>query len=173
MFSGSSASTCSSVAAKPAALSAGRPAIRSMFTAKPPTARTVSSALRTSAAVCFRPMASSTASDMVWGLTLTRSTPCARSTRRRSGVMVSGRPASTVYSRRAERSNSRASTAHSRSSCCAESVVGVPPPIYSDTGRRPSAFTWAAVAVISRSSASQKIGTSFMLFSTDWLTKLQ
>ena len=87
--------------------------------------------------------------------------------------MVSGLPASTVYSRRAERSKFSASTAHSRSSCDAVSVVGVPPPMYSDTGLSPSFFTWAAVAAISFSSASTKGGTSFMLFSTDWLTKLQ
>ena len=39
-FSGASASTCSSVARKPSGVSPGRPAIRSMFTAKPPVART-------------------------------------------------------------------------------------------------------------------------------------
>lgn len=82
-----------------------------------------------SCAVWRRPMASSTLSDIVWGFTLTRPTPCARRTRSFSAVIVSGRPASTVYSRRAERSNSRSSAAQSLSSCAAESVVGVPPPM--------------------------------------------
>ena len=61
-------------------------------------------------------MASRTESDMVCGFTLTRPTPWARSVSSLSRLIVSGRPASTVYSRRAERSNSRSSLAQSRSS---------------------------------------------------------
>lgn len=55
--------------------------------------------------------------------------PCARSTCSLSAVMVSGRPASTVNSRRALRSNAASSCVHSASSWRAESVVGVPPPM--------------------------------------------
>ena len=39
--------------------------------------------------------------------------------------------------------------------------------------RRPRARISAAVALISWCRASRKGGISFMLFSTDWLTKLQ
>ena len=128
-FSGASSITASSVREKPSGVSVGRPAMRSMFTAKPPQARTSSSASRMSCAVCLRPIASRTLSDIVWGLTLSLSTPWARSVRSFSAVIVSGRPASTVYSRRAERSNSRSSFPQSLSSWAAESVVGVPPPM--------------------------------------------
>ena len=99
-----------------------------MFTAKPPAARTAFSASITSAALCFRPMAWSTVSDMVWGLTLTRSQPWARSTFSFSAVIVSGRPASTVNSRTEERSKLLSSAVQTSSSCWADSVVGVPPP---------------------------------------------
>ena len=99
-FSGASESTRVSVSAKPSGLSVGRPAIKSMFTSKPPTSRTRPSASTMSCAVCFRPMASSTLSDMVCGFALTLRTPCALSVSSLSRVMVSGRPASTVYSRR-------------------------------------------------------------------------
>ena len=46
-----------------------------------------------------------------------------------SWVMVSGRPASTVYSRQPERSKLRPRTSRSRFSWLAVRVVGVPPPI--------------------------------------------
>ena len=147
--------------------------MRSMFTAKPPTARTFSSASTMSAELCRRPIVSSTESDIVCGLTLTRSTPWARRTRSLSSVIVSGRPASTVYSRSAPRSNSRSSAVHSLSSWAAFSVVGVPPPMYIDTTRSPSARSSAPTAETSFMSASMNGGMSFMLFSTDWLTKLQ
>ena len=90
--------------------------MRSMFTAKPPHSRTSARASTMSCAVCLRPMASSTESVMVWGFTLILSTPCRRSVLSFSIVIVSGRPASTVYSRRPERSNSDSSFEHSRSS---------------------------------------------------------
>ena len=51
--------------------------------------------------------------------------------------------------------------------------MGVPPPMYSATGRSPARLTASAVASISRSSASRYGSTSPMDFSTDWLTKLQ
>ena len=128
-FSGERASTRSTVSVKPCTVSVGRPAIRSIFTAKPPTWRTFSRAETISAALWRRPMASSTVSLMVWGFTLTRSTPWRRSTCSFSTVMVSGRPASTVYSRIWDRSNSFSRAEHRRSSCSADNVVGVPPPI--------------------------------------------
>ena len=42
-----------------------------------------------------------------------------------------------------------------------------------ETGRSPARRTSAAVASMSSISASMKGSMSFMLFSTDWLTKLQ
>ena len=86
-------------------------------------------------------MASRTLSDMVCGFTLTRRTPCALSVSSLSRVMVSGRPASTVYSRSCVRSKLSSSLEHSSSSCGALSVVGVPPPMYSATGRSPARRT--------------------------------
>ena len=145
IFSGASASTLSSVSRKPSALSDGSPAMRSMFTAKPPTARTFSSASTMSAELCRRPIVSSTESDIVCGLTLTRSTPWARRTR---GLILGYRVGASgldgVF--RAPRSNSRSSAVHSLSSWAAFSVVGVPPPMYIDTTRGPSARSSAPTA---------------------------
>ena len=73
-------------------------------------------------------MAVSTASDMDWGFTEIRPHPRRASTASFSAVMVSGRPASTVYSVQADRSMRSASSPMSRSSCPADRVVGVPPP---------------------------------------------
>ena len=81
-----------------------------------------------SAARWALPMAASTASDMDWGFTDTRSQPRRLSTASFSAVMVSGRPASTVYSVQADRSMCSASSPMSRSSWGAVRVVGVPPP---------------------------------------------
>ena len=75
-----------------------------------------------------RPIRSSTASCMVWGFTDTREHPRRASTASFSAVMVSGRPASTVYSVQPDRSMCSASSPMSRSSWGAERVVGVPPP---------------------------------------------
>ena len=60
---------------------------------------------------------------------LTRSTPFRRSTASFSAVMVSGRPASTVYSTTPPMSNLSFSRPSSRSICAAVRVVGVPPPM--------------------------------------------
>ena len=69
-----------------------------------------------SAAVWLRPMASSTVSSMDWGFTETRSTWWAISTDILSAVMVSGRPASTVYSVSRDRSKQVSTWVSSRSS---------------------------------------------------------
>ena len=66
---------------------------------------------------------------IVWGLTETRVTPCARRTASFSGSMVSGRPASMVDSAREVKSKLRSSLVSRRSICSAVSVVGVPPPM--------------------------------------------
>ena len=66
---------------------------------------------------------------MVWGLTLRRVTPLSRRTRSFSAVMVSGRPASTVYSTAPPMSKRSFSRPSSRAICSAVRVVGVPPPI--------------------------------------------
>ena len=57
-----------------------------------------------------RPIRSSTASCMVWGFTDTREHPRRASTASFSAVMVSGRPASTVYSVQPDRSMCSASS---------------------------------------------------------------
>ena len=75
-----------------------------------------------------RPMASSTAADMDWGFTETRPQPWARRTESFSAVMVSGRPASTVYSVQPERSTCSSRAVMTWWSCRADRVVGVPPP---------------------------------------------
>ena len=87
--------------------------------------------------------------------------------------MVSGRPASTVYSRRAERSKLSSTAAQSRSSCGAESVVGVPPPKYSATGLCPSFFARAPVCPISVIRASRYGPTSFSFLPTAFETNEQ
>ena len=81
-----------------------------------------------SAALWARPMAARTRSSMDWGFTDTRVQPRSRRTESFSAVMVSGRPASTVYSVQPDRSMWSASSPMSRSSWGAERVVGVPPP---------------------------------------------
>ena len=82
-----------------------------------------------SAAVWVRPMAARVPSSMVWGLMLTRFAPRARMTASFSGVMVSGRPASTVYSARLPAGKQSPTRAISVSSWSASSTVGVPPPM--------------------------------------------
>ena len=61
-------------------------------------------AVAMSSARWARPIAASTWSDMVWGFTDTRPHPLRASTSSFSRVMVSGRPASTVYSVQRDRS---------------------------------------------------------------------
>ena len=66
---------------------------------------------------------------MDWGLMDTRVTPLRRSAASFSAVMVSGRPASTVYSTVWLMSNLSFNRPSSRSICSAVRVVGVPPPM--------------------------------------------
>ena len=82
-----------------------------------------------SAALWARPMAARTRSSMDWGFTDTRVQPRSRRTESFSAVMVSGRPASTVYSAQALRSKAPSSAPMSRSSRAGLRVVGVPPPM--------------------------------------------
>ena len=88
----------SMVCAKVSGVSPVKPAMTSMLISRKPACRASSKARSTSAAACFLPIAASTLSSMDCGLMLTRPTPAFFSTRSFSGVMVSGRPASTVYS---------------------------------------------------------------------------
>ena len=155
MFPAPSAITSRTVSEKLSGVSPGSPAIRSMLNASCGNLFTIATASRTSAAVWRRPIVSSTSSDIVCGFTLTRFTPCETSTASFSSVTVSGRPASTVNSRQAERSKHAFVSASSRSSSGAVSVVGVPPPTYTAAMRRPAAFTAAAAARISCPSASR------------------
>lgn len=88
-------------------------------------------------------------------------------------VMVSGRPASTVNSRQVLISNAQVMVSIKRANCSAESVVGVPPPIYTDSSRNPSSFTTSAVRTTSTHSNSRYCGMSFAVRSTVEDTKEQ
>ncbi|MPN13332.1 hypothetical protein SDC9_160653 [bioreactor metagenome] len=173
MLSAPIETTRSIVLRKPDTLSVGRPAMTSMLMCSMPPRLTISIARSTSPDVCRRPMASSTASSIVCGLTLTRVTPCVLSTAIFSSSTVSGRPASTVYSSRCERSKLFSSSKSSASSCFAVSVVGVPPPMYTVLMLRPSERTSSAPERISANSAPRYGSISENDFSTDELTKLQ
>ena len=78
----------------------------------------------------------------------------ARSTSSFSRVMVSGRPASTVYSVQCSRGRTASHRVSTRSICSALRVVGVPPPMYRERMVSPASFRAAAVASISVSMAS-------------------
>ena len=98
-------------------------------------------------------MLRSTWSDRDWGLMLMRLMPASRKARSFSWVMVSGRPASTVNSPQREKSNTWRIFPHRAESCRALRVVGVPPPMYTDTKESPRSFvTWATFSISSKSS---------------------
>ena len=65
----------SNVRRKPSGVSAGSPAIRSMFTWGKPMDVASSMAFSMSSGLCFRPMAESTRGSSDWGFTLIRSAP--------------------------------------------------------------------------------------------------
>ena len=81
-----------------------------------------------SAAVCLRPIASSTRSLKVWGLMEMRVTPAFFRARSLPSSTVSGLPASTVNSRTAERSKDDRTASVSAVRSSADRLVGVPPP---------------------------------------------
>ena len=109
--------------------SPGRPTIKSALMLEKPRRWARWKASTTSWAVWRRPMLRSTWSDRDWGLMLMRLMSASRKARSFSWVMVSGRPASTVYSLISVKSKRRSSLVQSSSSCPALRVVGVPPPI--------------------------------------------
>ena len=90
----------------------------------------------------------------VCGLMEMRVAPYCFRMRSLSGPVQSGRPASTVYSSSAARSNVAAMCAMSCSSCAAERLVGVPPPMYSVRMRSPQRSAVWRMAVSSWQSLS-------------------
>ena len=97
---------------------------------KSPAPAAIAKAFRISSALCDRPISSRVLSFIVWGFMLILPTPFFARDMSLSSVTVSGRPASTVNSLAGERSKLSRTSFRSSSSCSAESVVGVPPPIY-------------------------------------------
>ena len=85
---------------------------------------------------------------------LIRCTPAARMTSSRSRVTVSGRPASTVYSIRCERSKFCSMVLKMRPKSCADNVVGVPPPNYTVASSNPNSLAYLEVSSSSRSNRS-------------------
>ena len=75
--------------------------------------------------------------------------PCRASTASFSRLMVSGRPASTVYSVQPARGRTSLHRVSSRSIWSALRVVGVPPPMYRERMVRPASSKAAAVALSS------------------------
>ena len=86
---------------------------------------------------------------------LMRVTPPACRAASFSRVMVSGRPASTVNSEHREKSNCSRIFPQRAASWGAESVVGVPPPIYTAQRVSPSALVTCAVFSSSNRSNAQ------------------
>ena len=99
IFSGASSISLSMVFSKLSTVSVGRPAIISVFIESKPTFLARSKLSKNCAVVCFLPIASRTLSFKVCGFIDTLPQPFALSTFSFSSVMVSGLPASTVYSR--------------------------------------------------------------------------
>ena len=147
--------------------------MRSVLILSSPQRQAISKASRNWATVWRRPIACSTSSRRVCGLMLTRVAPAARMARSLSMVTVSGRPASTVYSRKWEKSKLLSTARNSVVSCSADRVVGVPPPKYTVSSRRPSALAISPVRAISCASSSTYRGTRRFAFSTVWDTKEQ
>ena len=90
-----------------------------------------------------------------------------------SASSVSGRPPSTVYSTSSVKSICVRSASMSLRSCADESVVGVPPPIYTVSSRRRSFSAIAAMLCSSCSSLCRYGATRAPLFSVVVETKLQ
>ena len=122
-----------------------RPAIRSVLILSKPASLAALNASSVCFEVCLRPMFSSTLSLKVCGFMLRRVMPAAFNAASFSAVTVSGRPASTVYSLKWDRSKFFSITAQIFSICSAERVVGVPPPQYIDSSLKFSFFAFCAV----------------------------
>ena len=118
----------SNVRRNPSGVSPGSPAIKSILMFLQPISRAKWNASMACCAVCLLPMVCKTVSSRVCGLTEIRSAPIARMVCSFSFVMVSGRPASTQYSRRWEQSKQRVMVSMIRAKSAASREVGVPPP---------------------------------------------
>ena len=129
-LSGSRALTSSSVCLTSSAHSPGRPTIKSILILSNPHSLARAKACRVSSTVCFRPMRSSVFWFMVWGFTEILVTGCLLIAISFSLVILSGLPASTVYSFTCSTGKHASIWPSSRSSCSGSRVVGVPPPIY-------------------------------------------
>ena len=93
-----------------------------------------------SAAVCLLPTAARTVSFAVWGFIDILVTPASLRTSSFSSVMVSGLPASTLYSPSVGAPKHSAIAPVSILSSSALSTVGVPPPIYTVCISSPRSF---------------------------------
>ncbi len=158
---------------KPSAVSVGRPAIRSVLMLSNPHSRASSKAEKNSSAVCLRPIACKTESEVVCGFMLIRSTLFSFKAKRRSLSIVSGRPASTVNSRQVSILKLSFTVLSTLSSCSALSVVGVPPPKYTVSSLRPSTEAISAVAFNSSHKRSTYGSISFFARSIDDITNEQ
>ena len=112
---------------------------------------------------------------MVWGFTEILVAPLSLMAISLSSVMVSARPASTVYSRILEMSMFLAIACIIFSISCAESDVGVPPPIYTVSQKVFLSRRIFPVSSISRQSISTYRGiSSFAPFDCiEWETNEQ
>ena len=129
ILSGSRDSTSCMVCSTSSMPSPGRPTIRSILILSNPRSLASVNAALISSTVCRLPMISSVFWFIVCGLMEILVTGCFRITASLSRVILSGLPASTVYSFMWLISKYFSTSDNNRSSCCGSSVVGVPPPI--------------------------------------------
>jgi len=121
-------------------VSPGSPAIRSIFILSKPHFFASSNASTVWCDVWRLPIVFKTSSLNVCGFIDILPTLAFFNAISLSCVTVSGLPASTVYSRKADKSKLSLITSKSFLSCEAERVVGVPPPKYIVSRRKPSCF---------------------------------
>ena len=131
-LSGSSAFICARVSAKSSGVSPGSPMIRSMLILSKPHSLASANTCFVCATVCCLPMLCSVLSCIVCGFTEILSTPKRLSAISFSLVMLSGLPASTVISYASCTGKFSYRQISNSSSCSADNVVGVPPPIYTE-----------------------------------------
>ena len=130
ILSGESLRISSMVCLTSSIFSLGRPTIKSIFILLNPSFLARLNAVFTSSTVCLLPMISNVSCFMVCGFTEILSILCFFNTSSLSSVMLSGLPASTVYSFKYVKSNNSSTLVITLSNCFAVSVVGVPPPQY-------------------------------------------
>jgi len=130
MLSGESSIDLFRLSLKLSNVSPGRPAIRSMLILSKPASRAFRKALTVSWAVCCLPIILSTSSLNVWGFTEILEAPPSLITLSLAGVIVSARPASTLYSLTLLRSKFAETESIITLSWDALIEVGVPPPMY-------------------------------------------